>query len=453
MPRLDIEKREALLGELATAVGRDRFESWFQRIEFVQTGDNSFQVPVPNIFYQQFAEKEFRKPIEDAFDKVFGEVPEIVFSVSDVPWENRHPEPPVTPLPQIPRAVVPQRRSNLRLNIDYLFDNLVVGPSNRLAHAAAKQVSERPGEVYNPLFLHGASGLGKTHLLQAICHELLRRHPHLNVVYISAESFVNEYISALQNRTIDAFRNRSRNVDVLLVDDIHFLNDKEGSKQELFHTFNDLHVVRKQMIFSSDAAPKDIPNLEERLVSRFQCGFVAGVESPTYEMRLAILHRKAEARKINLPEEVAHYVAANIQSNVRELEGAFNKLTALSSLAHKEIDLDLVREIIRESVNHAPVTLTVQEIQKAVCRYYGVPLADIQSKTSSKRISGARQVGVYLARMLTDNSLKELGGAFGGRDHATIMYYISRIEKQLLTHMRLKQDIDALTRQLSGRNL
>lgn len=454
MSQFDIKAKAELLSQLENSVGKERFDNWFKKIEFISAGENAVHIPVPNSFYQDFAEREFRKPIEEAFGKVFGNAPEIVFKVTemaDIETDLRQAEPRLDPSTKTEAPAPPLASNAPRLNGEYTFENFVVGPSNRLAHAAAMRVSEKPGGVYNPLFLYGTVGLGKTHLLHAICHEIRKQSPHLRIAYISSENFVNEFVYSLKKGALESFRNKNRNVDVFVVDDIHFFADKEGSKEELFHTFNAIHGFRKQMIFSSDAAPKDIPNLEERLVSRFQMGFVAGIDTPTYETRLAILHSKAETRDIRIPDDVLHFIATSVRSNIRELEGAINKIVGISTLTARTIDIDLARDALADTIVTSTLPLTIQEIQRIVCKCHNVTVQELQAKGWSKRISASRQLCAYLARTFTNSSLKEIGEHLGGKDHATVMYYIAKIEGALLTDGRLRADLDALSDRIRKR--
>ncbi|HRX85545.1 MAG TPA: chromosomal replication initiator protein DnaA [Phycisphaerae bacterium] len=309
---------------------------------------------------------------------------------------------------------------SLQLNNDYVFDNFVVGPGNRLAHAASVAVAEAPGTTYNPLFVHGDVGLGKTHLLQAICHETNRLGTCANTLYISCETFMNHYIEAVERGMMKEFRYRYREVDMLVIDDIQFLGERERSQEEFFHTFNTLHQAQKQIILSADCSPAEIPSLEGRLVSRFNSGLVASIDMPCMETRMAIIRKKARLRCIEVGEDVIKFVAERIESNIRDLEGALVKLDALSHTRGGKIDLALAQEALGPAdVHHA---ITVQQIVDVVTRRFSVRLADLQSKKRTKSITHPRQVCMYLARELTSHSLEEVGGFFGGRDHTTVLH-------------------------------
>ncbi|MCB9850457.1 MAG: chromosomal replication initiator protein DnaA [Phycisphaerales bacterium] len=309
---------------------------------------------------------------------------------------------------------------HLEVNPDYVFENFVVGPNNRLAHAASVAVAESPGTTYNPLFIHGDVGLGKTHLLQAICHQANQLGTCANTLYISCETFVNHFIEAVERGAMKEFRYRYREVDMLVIDDIQFLGERERSQEEFFHTFNTLHQGRKQIILSADCSPAEIPSLEDRLVSRFNSGLVASIDMPCLETRMAIIRKKARLRCIEVDESVVKLVAEQIESNIRDLEGALVKLDALSQTRNGKIDLDLAREMLQSNgTSHA---ITVQQIVDVVTNYYSVRLADLQSKKRTKSITLPRQVCMYLAREMTSHSLEEVGGFFGGRDHTTVLH-------------------------------
>jgi chromosomal replication initiator protein len=319
--------------------------------------------------------------------------------------------------------------SDVCLNARYNFEAFVVGPCNRLAHAAALGVSERPGTLYNPFFLHGGVGYGKTHLLQSLCHALIERDPTIGILYLSCETFVNHFISALENGDLNKFRNKYRNVDVIVVDDIHILANKERTQEEFFHTFNTLYNAGKQIVLSSDSPPKEIPTLQERLVSRFKWGLVTEIERPSYETRMAILKRKARDRGQEIPDDVARILAERIDSNIRELEGAVTKLTGYAGITGRAIDTDLARECLREVFVTRRGQVTMEDILRLITEHFGVKLSDLQSRKRTNAIAYPRQVGMYLARRVTRMSLEEIGGYFGGRDHSTVLYGVRKLER------------------------
>ena len=312
---------------------------------------------------------------------------------------------------------------------DYSFANFVIGPGNRLAHAAAYAVAQKPGKAYNPFFIHGGVGLGKTHLLQAICQSAMRTNPQMRIYYISCNGFMTQFLDSVQAGQMSEFRHRFRNVDLLVVDDIHDLSKRDRTQEEFFHTFNSLYQAGKQIVLSSDAAPSEIPSLEERLVSRFNCGLVARIEKPCYETRVAIVKSKATMRGVPMPDDVASYVAARIDSNIRELEGAIIRIQGIALVENRPVDLDLAKIAVGDHVGSpGGPGPSIQTILEAVTGFYDVRLADLLSKRRNKSIARPRQIGMWLARKHTRFSLEEIGSYFGGRDHTTVMHAIRTVD-------------------------
>ncbi len=340
--------------------------------------------------------------------------------------------------------------SDVVLNPKYTFENFVVGPCNRFGHAAAMGAGEQPGKHYNPFFLHGRVGVGKTHLLQAVCFAILSRWREARILYLSCETFVNHFIAALENGDLAEFRNKYRQVDVLVVDDIHLLANKERTQEEFFHTFNTLYNAGKQIVLSSDSPPKDIPTLQERLVSRFKWGMVTEIEPPCYETRMAIVKRKSRDRNTNVPDDVAQLIAEHIDENVRELEGAVTRLIGYSSLTGREITLELAREGLADLLHVRRGAPSMDDIIQEVTQHFGVKLSELQSKKRTKSIAYPRQVAMYLARKVTRHSLEEIGGWFGGRDHSTVLYAVDRIGSRLTSDPACKQSVEELLGRLQG---
>ncbi len=339
-------------------------------------------------------------------------------------------------------------QQDIPLNPNYTFENFVVGPSNRLAQAAAKAVVESPGYAFNPLFIHGSVGLGKTHVIQAITHEVLSNGSGARVLYLSCETFTNHFIAAVEGGNLEDFRNRYRHMDFLIIDDIHHLANRERTQEEFFHTFNTLYNAGKQIILTSDSPPKEIPSLGERLVSRFKWGLVTCMETPHFETRVAIMKKKAFLHGYDFPADVIQYLAEKIQTNVREMEGAIVKIIAYASLTGERITTALAKEAIRD-VSAPPLTeVTMDDIIRLVTGTFNVRLSDLQSKKRSKSVSLPRQICMFMARKLTRHSLEEIGGYFGGRDHTTVMYADERIHRLADTDPDLRSTLDGLLGQI-----
>ncbi len=330
------------------------------------------------------------------------------------------------------------------LSPDYVFENFVVGPCNRLGYAACLAVAEKPGRAYNPLFIHGSCGLGKTHLLQATCQEILRRNAETRILYLSCDTFINHFMECVQSGDMTEFRYRYRHVDVLVIDDIHFLATRERTQEEFFHTFNTLFQSGKQIILSADCPPTEIPELEDRLVSRFNSGLVARIDKPCYETRIAIVNKKARLRGISLPEDVVAYIARRVESNTRELEGAITKIQGYAMLNGGKYDIEVARAALGDIVPASERVVTIQQIIDSVTRFFNVRLSDLQSKKRHKSIALPRQVCMYLAREKTRYSLEEIGGYFGGRDHTTVMHAIKTIKEQREINTQFNAQIERI---------
>jgi chromosomal replication initiator protein len=366
------------------------------------------------------------------------------------------PIPATAPIPTPASARGPAQlhwNSDVVLNTKYTFDNFVVGPCNRFAHAAAMGSAEQPGKNYNPFFLHGRVGVGKTHLLQAVCGMILERQPDSHILYLSCETFVNHFISALENGDLDSFRNKYRSIDVLVVDDIHLLANKERTQEEFFHTFNTLYNAEKQIVLSSDSPPKDIPTLQDRLVSRFKWGMVTEVEPPCLETRMAIVKRKSRDKGFEFPDDVTGLIADHVTDNVRELEGAVTRLMAYSSLTTKPVTMPLAREALGELFQVRRGEPTMEDIITVVTERYGVKLSELQSKRRTNAITWPRQIAMFLARQITRHSLEEVGAYFGGRDHTTVMYAVSKVQRRLGEEQDVRDQVDQLLQRLTGRTL
>ncbi len=338
----------------------------------------------------------------------------------------------------------------LNTDLRFTFENFVVGSSNQFAHAASLAVANQPGNAYNPLFIYGGVGLGKTHLLHAISASILSKAPGLSVEYLSAETFINDLINAIQYEKMLDFQKKYRSIDVLLVDDVQFMASQERTQEEFFHTFNALYDSQKQIVVTSDKVPKDIPELEERLQSRFEWGLIADIQPPDMETRAAILNKKAKVENLDLPSEVCHFLARHIQSNVRVLEGSLTRLKAFAEMSGKPISIEMCKEVLKDILGTKRSFISIEEVIRAAAKHYGLKPADLKSPKRAKPITRARQIAMYLCRELTSESFPEIGNRFGGRDHATVIHGVNKITAELDVDSDLQRDIQMLSRSLMG---
>ena len=427
---------DEVLGRIEAKVNRHSYYTWFKPTSFVADQGATIHVRVPNALFRDWLTKHYSTVINESLSELNrteaglafltdGEEPPQLVTVSvDLP-EAGTAEVAATAEPEsLPSPIT----GSAGLNPRYTFETFIVGPSNQFAHAASRAVAEAPSRSYNPLFIYGGVGLGKTHLMHAIGRYVLEHNPNLKLTYISSERFMNEMINAVRyDRTLE-FRERYRSVDVLLVDDIQFLAGKEGTQNEFFHTFNALYDAQKQIVISSDCPPHEIPSLEERLRSRFEWGLIADIQSPDLETKVAILKKKAEAEAVPLPDNVAIYIAGKIKSNIRELEGSLIRLVAYASLTGREISLPLAQDVLKNILDHDERAVTIEIIQKFVADYYQLKLADLKSRNNSKSVAIPRQVAMYLCKNLTHASLPEIGRCFGGKHHSTVIHSIRKVE-------------------------
>ena len=413
-----------ILTRIETKVNRHSFYTWFKPTVFLKEADQAVTVRVPNLLFRDWLTKHYSGVITEAVSEVNREGMKVSFVTTGETTKAPTPSPgsaaPITPQSPGP--------SPGGLNQRYTFDTFVVGSSNQFAHAASQAVAEAPSRSYNPLFLYGGVGLGKTHLMHAIGQYLREEAPNLRLTYISSERFMNEMINAIRYDRVLDFRERYRNMDVLLVDDIQFLAGKEGTQTEFFHTFNSLYDAQKQIVISSDCPPQEIPALEERLRSRFEWGLIADIQPPDLETKVAILKKKAEAEAVPLPDDVALYIAGHIKSNIRELEGSLIRLIAYTSLTASKISLELAQNILGNLIDRDNQTVTIEIIQKFVANYYKLRITDLKSRNNAKSVTFPRQVAMYLSKSLTNTSLPQIGKAFGGKHHSTVLHSIRKIK-------------------------
>jgi chromosomal replication initiator protein len=419
---------DQILSRIEAKVNRHSFYTWFKPTSFVSEDQTSITVRVPNGLFKDWLTKHYSGVINEAMSELQRAHFVVTFVAEPQPHVATTPINPGEPVPSDP-VTAASAPGLAGLNSRYTFDTFIVGSSNQFAHAACRAVAEAPSRSYNPLFIYGGVGLGKTHLMHAVGQYVLLHDPTLKLTYISSERFMNEMINGVRYDRILEFRERYRTVDVLLVDDIQFLAGKEGTQTEFFHTFNSLYDSQKQIVLSSDCPPHEIPALEERLRSRFEWGLIADIQSPDLETKVAILKKKAETEAVPLPDNVAIYIAGKIKSNIRELEGSLIRLIAYASLTGQEITLPLAQEVLKKILDHEEKAVTIEIIQKFVADYYNLKLVDLKSRNNSKSISMPRQVAMYLCKSLTHASLPEIGRSFGGKHHSTVIHSIRKVEE------------------------
>ena len=463
------ERFDRVMAQVRTQLSKRQYNTWFERAALSTWKDNHLVVGLPNRFYQVWFQSKFSDLVREAAESVQQGPVSVAFEISDAPAPAatlpavaERPAADALPVPPAPVAAMPKglypapfqgsgaRDVPLRLNELYSFDNFIIGPSNSVAHASARAVAQNPGRAYNPLFIHGSVGLGKTHLLHAVCHEFLQRFPEDRVCFLSCEEFTNEFVRSLQRNDVDSFRARFRNVHLLVIDDIHFLKGKERTQEEFFHTFNGLYQSNRQIVLSSDAAPNEIPTLEDRLVSRFTWGLVSQLEQPEMETRMAIVRRKAELMHIEVSNEVVEFIASNFRNNIRELEGALLSSKAYADVVGAPITLTVAGEALKQNLQPAGMGITIDKITQLVCDRYQVRLSDLRSKRRGRSVSEPRQVIMYVARKLTNLSLQEVGDHFGGRDHSTVLYAVRQVESRYRTDPVFAATLERMVDRLGG---
>ncbi|MFC5653201.1 chromosomal replication initiator protein DnaA [Paenibacillus solisilvae] len=442
------EMWQQVLSIIQTKLSKPSFDTWFKATKASFNGDSMVVVTAPTTFAAEWLESRYTKLVRTTLQEFMGRQYDIKFVIE----ENKPPEPIVVQPQILPTVNVgPEETFSHMLNPKYMFDNFVIGANNRFAHAASLAVAEAPAKAYNPLFLYGGVGLGKTHLMHAIGHYILEHNPSTRVLYLSSEKFTNEFINAIRDNRGESFRNKYRNIDVLLIDDIQFLAGKEQTQEEFFHTFNALHEERKQIVISSDRQPKEIPTLEERLRSRFEWGLITDIQPPDLETRIAILRKKAKAENLEIPNEAMAYIASHIDTNIRELEGALIRVVAYSSLINEDISSHLAAEALKDIIpSGRPKMITMQDIQQKVGELYGLKLEEFKARKRTKAVAFPRQVAMYLSRELTDYSLPKIGEAFGGRDHTTVIHAHEKITQQLKIDSELHKIVQTLTEKIKN---
>ncbi|MBP1971056.1 chromosomal replication initiator protein [Virgibacillus natechei] len=438
----------ATLEKIEEKISKPSFDTWLKNTKAEVLEKNTLIISAPNEFARDWLENQYSNVISEILGEITGTklatkfiIPSSQAQVDDTkPVKKTNSDKNATN--DVPKTM---------LNSKYTFDTFVIGAGNRFAHAASLAVAEAPAKAYNPLFIYGGVGLGKTHLMHAIGHYVRQHEPDAKVVYLSSEKFTNEFINAIMDNKATNFRNKYRNVDVLLIDDIQFLAGKEQTQEEFFHTFNTLHEENKQIIISSDRPPKEIPTLEDRLRSRFEWGLITDITPPDLETRIAIISKKAKAEGLDIPNEVMLYIANQIDTNIRELEGALIRVVAYSSLVNQDIDPSLAADALKDIIpSNKPKVITIQGIQEVVGEKYNVRLEDFIAKKRTRAIAFPRQIAMYLSRELTDFSLPKIGEEFGGRDHTTVIHAHDKIIKSIENDSNLNQELEEMKEQLKS---
>ncbi len=422
---------------LSRELSERSFKTWFEPISLLGVSSEALTLSVPDQYYGKWLEDHYQNLILSSVEEVVGHPLRVAYQVV---------EPPKAP-PSLPISAPSKERDETLagLNQKYTFDDFVIGPGNRFAHAASVAVSESPAKQYNPLFIYGPTGLGKTHLLQSIAHEMKRRHPEFKILYISSEKFTNQLITAIQTKSTPQFRARYRTLDLLLIDDVHFIAEKDSTQEEFFNTFNALYDAHKQIVVTSDRPPREIPGLEERLVSRFGWGLVTDIQPPDFETRVAILKKKMERETVVVPDDVSYFIAGKIKSNIRELEGALIRVVAYCTLTNSKIDVLLAQEILKDSFKEESQKFTIEGIQKVVADYFNVKVSDLRAKKRTVSIVRPRQIAMYLVRELTTHSFPEIGEYFGGKDHTTVLHSCNKIAGERDKDVSVRSLLEKLT--------
>lgn len=433
------------LSQIEEKVGSSISDLWFRPMKLSQLKEQAVTLEIPNKFFKDWIEENYPEIVAETVGNITGYPVTIRYRIAekidpdvkkmDMRLENR-------------RQKLASR--GIYLNPKYTFENFITGPSNEFAHAAAKAVAEAPGKVYNPFFIYGGVGLGKTHLITAIGNAVIDKSPDISVIYVSAEQFTNEVVSAIRHEKMGELKQKYRNIDLLLLDDIHFIANKTQTQEEFFHTFNAIYEKQKQIVISSDRPPKEIGAVTDRLRSRFSMGLIADIQPPELETKVAILQKKAEMERITLPEDVTYYLASKVKSNIRELEGCLIRLGAQSSLTGRPVTKDMAKSILQDLIEEDERPVTTDHIQKTVCEHFALKLSDMKAKKRTKEIALPRQVAMYLSKQLTSLSLNDIGKNFGGKDHATVIYACKQIEEKRAKDEAFNKMIESLLRKIKG---
>ncbi len=425
-----------LLSALEQKIPGAALDTWVRPSRLLAVQGDRLEIAAPNKFSRDWLAEHYLPALTAAAQECLGGNPHVSLVVEDLA---------APPSPFREQAALPPTESAARgLNPRYTFETFVVGSSNHFAQATCQAVAELPSKAYNPLFIYSGVGLGKTHLLHAVGHQISRLFPDMAILYLSSERFTNDLINAIRYDRTSEFRAKYRTIDLLLIDDIQFISGKERTQEEFFHTFNDLYDSRKQIVVSSDSSPKEIPELEERLRSRFEWGLIADIQPPDFETRVAILKKKAELERVRFSDDVAYLIASRIKSNIRELEGSLTRMIAFCVLTGREMTTDLAQDVLPDLWGEEEKIITVEHIQRKVSDLFGLNVSDLKAKTRTRAIALPRQIAMYLSRQLTNSSLLEIGRAFGGKDHTTVLHAVEKIHRLLQEDPKLRKTIDAL---------
>jgi chromosomal replication initiator protein len=451
---VDEELWRKFLSGIEESIGAAKFSTWFEPLKYLGTQGKSLRIQVPNRFTREWLSEHYLALMVQTARALVGAEATIQFELGGrEPGSAEHSETPVTApsAPEQPTPPEPPTPEESPFKQRLTFENFVVGPGNQLAHAACLAVAQRPAEAYNPLFLYGGVGLGKTHLLHSIGHYVHDTRPNLRVAYVSSENFLNDLVNAIQSHDVVEFRNTYRTYNILMIDDIQFIAGKERTQEEFFHTFNDLYNNQRQIVLSSDRSPREMATLEDRLRSRFEWGMIADLQPPDLETRIAILKKKAALLDVDLPDEVSYLIASHIKADVRKLEGALNRLVLQGSiLQQRTITEEMAHAVLRDMLDRGEPAITVERIQEVVSAHFKVPLHLLTSSKRSKEVAMARQVAMYLSRELTKNSLPDIGKQFGGKDHTTVLHGYKQIKRLVENNGQFKAEIDQLVSRLQG---
>jgi chromosomal replication initiator protein len=444
---------QAILGHLEITLSKANFNTWFKNTNILDRGTDNIIVSVPDMFHKNWISSKYHGEMLKALKSIAPEIKEIRYQLGGQ-VQNLNQTPGNKGLNkaensnQRAKEPLPAHNQNGGLNTKYTFDTLIIGKNNELAHAASQAVAKNPGGQYNPLFIYGGVGLGKTHLMHAVGNKLLEGNPRAKILYVSSEKFTNDYIEALKEKKMDSFKKTYRELDALLVDDIQFLAGKEGTQEEFFHTFNELKDKNKQIILTSDRPPKEISAIEQRLVSRFEWGMLADIQAPDLETRMAILRDKMEKRGVSLSEEILLFIAENIQNNVRELEGALNKLAVYQQMENRGLVLEQAKNILASIVGSKKRVTSAKKIAEMVAEFYNISGDDLMKESRKKEFVKPRQVAMYIIRKELDTSFPSIGEFFGGRDHTTVMHAVDKVGKLISSKESFKQEVDLILNKL-----